>query len=219
MVHYKTVKVAVESEDSTPEASTPISTTARQTKKPSNSSTASETADEQAAPTAHQSRQTSHSTHQTHTSTSHHTSSGRDQAPKQQSADHNSSGEPYEPLPTHEKMTGGASASKLHQLDPDKITEEGDPDRNVFKEDIHNIPFREGQTVEYVPIGGPNSHTSMSTGRIERVLTSKAQAGDKNVRVNATKDQPQYEILNDNTQKRTALKGKNLINVIDDPQS
>ncbi|RPA74784.1 hypothetical protein BJ508DRAFT_418442 [Ascobolus immersus RN42] len=78
--------------------------------------------------------------------------------------------------------------------------------------------YRAGQTVEYRPIGGPDSNTGLSTGVIQRVLTSKTPAGDQQVAVNATPQVPQYEIRNNNTGKASALKGRNLMNIIAEPE-
>lgn len=77
------------------------------------------------------------------------------------------------------------------------------------------IEYSVGQKVQYKPVGGRDSQTSISTGTVERVLTSKEQAGDKKVRVNASEREPQYEILNSNTGKKTALKGKNILGVME----
>ncbi|RPA85754.1 hypothetical protein BJ508DRAFT_193552, partial [Ascobolus immersus RN42] len=71
--------------------------------------------------------------------------------------------------------------------------------------------YEVGDRVQYRPIGGPDSNTSTSTGTIERVLTSKTPAGSTGVSVNASVEEPQYEILNDNTHKKSALKGKNIL--------
>jgi len=41
---------------------------------------------------------------------------------------------------------------------------------------------------------GPDSNTGLSTGVIQRVLTTKTPAGDQKVAVNATPEVPQYEV-------------------------
>jgi len=71
--------------------------------------------------------------------------------------------------------------------------------------------YQAGQNVEYKPIGGPNSNTSVSTGTIERVITSKQPAGDTKVSVNASEDNPRYEIKNNHTGKKSAINGANII--------
>jgi hypothetical protein len=41
---------------------------------------------------------------------------------------------------------------------------------------------------------GPDSNTGLSTGVIQRVLTTKTPASDQKVAVNATPEVPQYEV-------------------------
>ncbi|RPA82621.1 hypothetical protein BJ508DRAFT_86516 [Ascobolus immersus RN42] len=86
-----------------------------------------------------------------------------------------------EPSNTHQK---------IHSRKPHNETNQS----GEFYEDSKHRKYEVGDTVEYVPVGGPDSQTSRSTGKIERILTSKTAAGDTGVRVNATPDQPQYEV-------------------------
>ncbi|KAI1267233.1 hypothetical protein F5Y18DRAFT_425076 [Xylariaceae sp. FL1019] len=92
--------------------------------------------------------------------------------------------------------------------------------------------YKEGETVRYKPVGGRASNTSESTGKITDVLTepgvsticfdpktyrrlgrSKVQhitrIGDQNV--NASADQPRYEIVNDNTGKMSSIYESNIL--------
>ncbi|KAK7461863.1 hypothetical protein VKT23_008293 [Stygiomarasmius scandens] len=59
-------------------------------------------------------------------------------------------------------------------------------------------------------IGGGNVPKSSTTGEITDVVETKAPAGDANVKVNATEEEPRYVIRNDNTGKETAYKAKNI---------
>ncbi|OTB08458.1 hypothetical protein M426DRAFT_184238 [Hypoxylon sp. CI-4A] len=69
--------------------------------------------------------------------------------------------------------------------------------------------YKTGQTVRYKPVGGPNSNTSESTGKITDVLTEPGVQADRNVQASA--DEPRYEIQNDNTGKKTAIYEKNIL--------
>ncbi|KAG0129724.1 hypothetical protein HOY82DRAFT_563644, partial [Tuber indicum] len=69
--------------------------------------------------------------------------------------------------------------------------------------------YKAGQKVEYHPIGG-RSGTSTSTGTITRVLTEPDAAGSTGVTVKASLHDPRYEIENDNTGKRSAVKEDNI---------
>ncbi|KAI1094688.1 hypothetical protein F5B19DRAFT_490225 [Rostrohypoxylon terebratum] len=71
------------------------------------------------------------------------------------------------------------------------------------------VQYKEGQTVRYKPVGGPGSNTSESTGRITDVLTKPGMQADRNVQASA--DEPRYEIQNDNTGKRTTVYEKNIL--------
>ncbi|RPA93804.1 hypothetical protein L873DRAFT_1703627 [Choiromyces venosus 120613-1] len=73
--------------------------------------------------------------------------------------------------------------------------------------------YSEGQKVEYHPIGG-RSGTSTSTGTITRVITEPDAAGDTGVTVKASPGDPRYEIENDNTRKRAAVKEENIERVV-----
>ncbi|KAI1106867.1 hypothetical protein F4804DRAFT_329831 [Jackrogersella minutella] len=69
--------------------------------------------------------------------------------------------------------------------------------------------YRTGQSVRYKPVGGPNSNTSESTGKITDVLTKPGMQADRNVQASA--DEPRYEIQNDNTGKLTTVYEKNIL--------
>ncbi|PUU74099.1 hypothetical protein B9Z19DRAFT_1001760 [Tuber borchii] len=76
--------------------------------------------------------------------------------------------------------------------------------------------YMEGQKVEYHPIGGEHSsRTSTSTGKIIRVITEPDAAGSARVTVNASPHDPRYEIENDNTGKRSAVKEDNIERAIE----
>ncbi|KAI0393970.1 hypothetical protein F5Y17DRAFT_429916 [Xylariaceae sp. FL0594] len=69
--------------------------------------------------------------------------------------------------------------------------------------------YSTGQSVRYKPVGGRNSNTSESTGRITDVLTEPGQQADRNVQ--ASSDEPRYEIQNDNTGKLTSIYESNIL--------
>ncbi|KAI0386195.1 hypothetical protein F5Y04DRAFT_289906 [Hypomontagnella monticulosa] len=69
--------------------------------------------------------------------------------------------------------------------------------------------YKNGQSVRYKPVGGPDSNTSESTGKITGVLTEPGVQADRNVQ--ASPDDPRYEIQNDNTGKRTTVYEKNIL--------
>ncbi|KAI2626666.1 hypothetical protein GGR54DRAFT_480102 [Hypoxylon sp. NC1633] len=69
--------------------------------------------------------------------------------------------------------------------------------------------YKKGQSVRYKPVGGPDSNTSESTGRITGVLTEPGVQADRNVQASA--EEPRYEIQNDNTGKTTAIYEKNIL--------
>ncbi|KAK0752443.1 hypothetical protein B0T18DRAFT_479006 [Schizothecium vesticola] len=71
--------------------------------------------------------------------------------------------------------------------------------------------YKPGQTVKYKPIGGPDSNTPESTGKIKDVLTEPGQQAGRNV--NASEDSPRYEIENLNTGKTTTIYEANIIGV------
>ncbi|RPB12117.1 hypothetical protein P167DRAFT_535982 [Morchella conica CCBAS932] len=73
--------------------------------------------------------------------------------------------------------------------------------------------YKEGQKVEYHPIGGPHG-TSTSTGKIVRVLTHPDAAGSTGNTVKASESDPRYEIQNDNTGKTSAVKENNIERVL-----
>lgn len=74
--------------------------------------------------------------------------------------------------------------------------------------------FKEGQQVEYKPVGGRDSNTSSSTGTIERVITEDSPAGSTGVTVKADPEHPRYEIRNSNTGKTSAVKEENILRTI-----
>ncbi|KAI6915174.1 hypothetical protein KC318_g159 [Hortaea werneckii] len=69
--------------------------------------------------------------------------------------------------------------------------------------------YKEGQQVRYKPVGGPDSNTSESTGTIKSVLTEPGTQADR--QVNASADDPRYEIENSNTGKTTAVYEANIL--------
>ncbi|OTB17968.1 hypothetical protein K445DRAFT_56327 [Daldinia sp. EC12] len=69
--------------------------------------------------------------------------------------------------------------------------------------------YKTGQTVRYKPVGGPDSNTSESTGKITDVITEPGVQADRNVQ--ASSDEPRYEIQNDNTGKVTSVYEKNIL--------
>lgn len=52
--------------------------------------------------------------------------------------------------------------------------------------------YKTGQTVRYKPVGGPDSNTSESTGKIIDVITEPGVQADRNVQ--ASSDDPRYEV-------------------------
>ncbi|KAK7057903.1 hypothetical protein R3P38DRAFT_3169410 [Favolaschia claudopus] len=69
--------------------------------------------------------------------------------------------------------------------------------------------FSKGETVRYKPIGGPDSNTPESVGTIIDVLTEPGVQADRHV--NASEEDPRYEIENANTGKTSAIYEKNII--------
>ncbi|EAU85525.2 hypothetical protein CC1G_06426 [Coprinopsis cinerea okayama7 len=69
--------------------------------------------------------------------------------------------------------------------------------------------YKKGQSVRYKPVGGPDSNTSESVGVIRDVLTEPGRQADRNV--NASEDDPRYEIENSNTGKLTTIYEKNIL--------
>ncbi|KAJ6577821.1 hypothetical protein B0H19DRAFT_1121465 [Mycena capillaripes] len=69
--------------------------------------------------------------------------------------------------------------------------------------------YKKGQAVRYKPIGGPDSNTPESVGMIHGVLTEPGRQADRNV--NASEDDPRYEIENLNTGKTTTIYEKNIL--------
>ncbi|KAJ6141805.1 hypothetical protein N7497_010904 [Penicillium chrysogenum] len=78
--------------------------------------------------------------------------------------------------------------------------------------------YRNGQTVRYKPVGvsgislkGPESRTSESVGFIRSVLTEPGNQAHRNV--DASEDQPRYEIENQNTGRVTTIYEKNILDM------
>ncbi|KAL4932446.1 DUF2945 domain-containing protein [Aspergillus undulatus] len=69
--------------------------------------------------------------------------------------------------------------------------------------------YSNGQMVSYRPVGGPDSNTSTSTGTIKSVLTESGKQADRNVQ--ASSDNPRYEIENSNTGKVTSVYEDNIM--------
>ncbi|KAI0460319.1 hypothetical protein F5B21DRAFT_359 [Xylaria acuta] len=69
--------------------------------------------------------------------------------------------------------------------------------------------YSSGQTVRYKPVGGPDSNTSESTGKIMDVLTEPGMQADRHVQ--ASRQEPRYEIQNDNTGKLTSVYEANIL--------
>ncbi|KAI2630228.1 hypothetical protein GGS26DRAFT_103048 [Hypomontagnella submonticulosa] len=69
--------------------------------------------------------------------------------------------------------------------------------------------YKKGQMVTYKPVGGPDSNTPESIGRINSVLTEPGRQADRNVQASA--DNPRYEIVNDNTGKTTTIYETNIL--------
>ncbi|KAI1763572.1 hypothetical protein GGR53DRAFT_467219 [Hypoxylon sp. FL1150] len=69
--------------------------------------------------------------------------------------------------------------------------------------------YRKGDMVTYKPVGGPDSNTPESTGRITDVLTEPGMQADRHVQ--ASPDNPRYEIVNDNTGKTTTIYETNIL--------
>jgi hypothetical protein len=69
--------------------------------------------------------------------------------------------------------------------------------------------YSNGQMVEYKPVGGPDSNTSVSTGKIMSVLTEPGRQAHRNV--DASEKNPRYEIENSNTHKVTSVYEQNIL--------
>lgn len=69
--------------------------------------------------------------------------------------------------------------------------------------------YKKGQMVTYKPVGGPDSNTPESTGKINDVLTEPGKQADRNVQ--ASSNNPRYEIVNDNTGKTTSIYESNIL--------
>ncbi|CAJ2499807.1 Uu.00g026600.m01.CDS01 [Anthostomella pinea] len=69
--------------------------------------------------------------------------------------------------------------------------------------------YRNGEHVRYKPVGGPDSNTPDSTGKITDVLTEPGVQADRNVQASAS--DPRYEIVNDNTGKATTVYESNIL--------
>ncbi|OJJ52230.1 hypothetical protein ASPSYDRAFT_164954 [Aspergillus sydowii CBS 593.65] len=69
--------------------------------------------------------------------------------------------------------------------------------------------YTNGQSVQYKPVGGPESRTSVSTGTIKSVLTEPGNQADRYV--DASEGNPRYEIENNNTGKLTTVYEGNIL--------
>jgi len=73
--------------------------------------------------------------------------------------------------------------------------------------------YKEGQTVRYKPVGGPDSNTSESIGVVKQVITEPGNQANRNVQ--ASEEEPRYEIENKNTGKLTSIYEKNILGEAD----
>ncbi|KAF2181918.1 hypothetical protein K469DRAFT_691541 [Zopfia rhizophila CBS 207.26] len=71
--------------------------------------------------------------------------------------------------------------------------------------------YKEGQQVRYKPVGGPNSNTPTSSGTVKKVITSPGMIAGKHVQ--ASTEQPRYEIENERTHKSMAVYERNILGV------
>ncbi|KAJ9320717.1 hypothetical protein DTO027B5_7834 [Paecilomyces variotii] len=69
--------------------------------------------------------------------------------------------------------------------------------------------YKVGDTVRYKPVGGPDSNTSESVGTIKSVLTEPGNQAGRNV--DASEDDPRYEIENNNTGKTSTIYESNIL--------
>ncbi|RXW23111.1 hypothetical protein EST38_g2748 [Candolleomyces aberdarensis] len=69
--------------------------------------------------------------------------------------------------------------------------------------------YQKGDSVKYKPIGGPDSNTPESFGEVKDVLTEPGRQADRNVQ--ASEDNPRYEIQNFNTGKVTTIYECNIL--------
>ncbi|KAL2753260.1 hypothetical protein ACRALDRAFT_2110706 [Sodiomyces alcalophilus JCM 7366] len=69
--------------------------------------------------------------------------------------------------------------------------------------------YKNGDNVRYKPVGGPDSNTSESTGVIKDVLTQPGRQAERNVQ--ASEEEPRYEIENNNTGKTTTIYESNIL--------
>ncbi|KAJ5103405.1 hypothetical protein N7532_003934 [Penicillium argentinense] len=76
--------------------------------------------------------------------------------------------------------------------------------------------FKNGDRVNYKAVGGRtpiehcrNSHTNQSVGVIRNVCTSTASLTGRIVE--ASEEEPHYEVENENTRKRSAVKEGNIL--------
>ncbi|RMJ23681.1 hypothetical protein PHISP_05440 [Aspergillus sp. HF37] len=73
--------------------------------------------------------------------------------------------------------------------------------------------FRKGENVRYKPVGGPESKTSEAFGTIQQVSTENTNLTGRNVE--ASEEEPRYEIANSRTGKKSAIKESNIIGPAD----
>ncbi|KAJ2915624.1 hypothetical protein MD484_g4787, partial [Candolleomyces efflorescens] len=69
--------------------------------------------------------------------------------------------------------------------------------------------FQKGDSVRYKPVGGPDSNTPQSVGVVKDVLTQPGKQADRNVQ--ASEENPRYEIENSNTGKITTIFEANIL--------
>ncbi|BDD57073.1 hypothetical protein MPDQ_007417 [Monascus purpureus] len=74
--------------------------------------------------------------------------------------------------------------------------------------------YRKGDCVRYKPVGGPESKTSESVGIIREVSTQPTMLTGRNVE--ASSDEPRYEIENRHTHKKSAIKEANILGPAED---
>ncbi|EOD52287.1 hypothetical protein GTA08_BOTSDO01555 [Neofusicoccum parvum] len=69
--------------------------------------------------------------------------------------------------------------------------------------------YNVGQQVRYKAIGGPDSNTPSTVGTIMTVITEPSRMTGHNVQ--ASEEDPRYEIKNDHTGKKSAIFETNIL--------
>ncbi|KAJ5668748.1 hypothetical protein N7462_009818 [Penicillium macrosclerotiorum] len=69
--------------------------------------------------------------------------------------------------------------------------------------------FKKGDKVNYKPVGGPASHTNTSVGVICDLSTTRANFSGRIVQ--ASEEEPRYEVENQRTRKKSAIKESNIL--------